>query len=465
MSADVFLINPLPDARGINEATIEAPLGILYIASFLESNGLTCEVIDANAISLKEDDLIARVVRAAPSLVGISVNAFTYSAALSYAKKIKNSLPAATVILGGPQPTAAPEFCLEDSNVDAVVRGEGEAAVCAIAGNLKARLSPFKDVPGVVYRSAGKLIFNPPARRITGLDSLPFPAYHLLPSLKHYNSRTRKRPFMGIITSRGCPYRCSFCSKDVFGDTVTFRSPENVISEIEFLAKDMGIKQIDILDDNFTLDRARCEEICRLVIGRSLKLAINLQSGVRVENMDKEMLLLFKRAGVFKIALGVESADEDVLRGARKKADLDKILKISSLARESGIVVVGFFMIGLPGDNPGAMRRTLDFAKRMDPHIANFMITVPFYGTSLYRTIEEKGRFLVDTKRGASMGFYGGEAFFEMGDIKREDVIYWYQKSYRDFYFRISKAIDLVSTIRTWHELRWFFSVACNIMR
>lgn len=463
MIKEILLINPKPSAQGINEATIEIPLGILYIASFLESKGFNCGVIDANAMSLGETEVIKRIFEISPLAVGISANAFTYRAALNYARKIKERFPSMLIMLGGPQPTAAPELCLEEPSIDAAIVKEGEVVTYKIMENVKLRRHPFKDVDGVFYKDNGKIVRNHSQERITDIDILPFPAHHLLPPLKYYKSRARRWPFMGIITSRGCPFSCSFCSKDIFGNEVTFRSPENVISEIDFLVENKSIRQIDILDDNFTLDKERCAMICDLIIKKPFKIAINLQSGVRADTMDRELILLLKRAGVFKLAFGVESGDETILKGIRKDINLEKILKSAQWAREAGMVTVGFFMVGLPYETAESVRKTVDFAKRMNPHIANFMMAVPFYGTPLYKLIEEKGKFITDTKNGISSGFYGTEAFFELGGLKKDEIEYFYKKVYKDFYFRPSKILDLLGTVRSRKELIWLFHASASI--
>lgn len=464
MSIDVLLINPRLSAKGINEAIVEPPLGILYIASFLESKEFSCEIIDANAMSSEDSEIIKKVIKMHPLLVGISTNAFSYNTALKYAKLIRKNISNVVIVLGGPQPTSAPELCLENKEIDGVICGEGELVMYEILENLKRIKHPFKDVKGTVYKENAKIIRNPFASRITDLNTLPFPAYHLLPSLKYYRSYVRKEPFMGIITSRGCSYQCTFCSKDVFGNKVIFRSPDNILSELEFLIKNMHIRQIDILDDNFSLDKNRCKEICELIINKSLKVLINLQSGVRADNVDKELIQLFKRAGVFKIAFGVESGDEDILKEIKKNINLKTILKANQWAREAGMITIGYFMIGLPYDTPESLQKTINFSKKMNPHIANFMMTMPFYGTPLYRLIEEKGKFLIDAKHGVFSGFYGRKAYFEFGNLKRETIEYFYSKAYRDFYFRINKIIDIFGTLRSGNELHWLISNAYSVL-
>lgn len=237
-----------------------------------------------------------------------------------------------------------------------------------------------------------------------------------------------------------------------------------MLSEIEFLVKKMGIRQIDILDDNFILHRDRCYKICDLLIKKSFKIYINLQNGVRADNVDRELIFLLKRAGVFKIAFGVESGDENILKSIEKNLNLEAVLKATRWAKQAGMVVIGFFMIGLPYDTPQTLQKTVDFAKKMNPHFANFMITIPFYGTPLYRLIGEKGRFLIDTRYGVSLGYYGAKAFFEFKDLKKDVIEFFYKKAYRDFYFRISKIWDIINTLGSFEEWRWFLSASHNIL-
>ncbi|HTZ11372.1 MAG TPA: radical SAM protein [Candidatus Margulisiibacteriota bacterium] len=464
MAADVVLVNPFPNAAGTNDVTVQAPMGLLYIASSLESRGYSCNLVDANALKLDDEHAVSLCLKEDPLLVGMHVNALNFQAAMRYSRIIKEQGPKIKIVFGGPHATASAQACLAPGTVDGVVCAEGERICVDIIGRIKKNAHPFEGLLGVCYMDNGAFVRNPPAERIEDIDNLPIPAYHLLPGLNNYKTRVRRWPFMGIITSRGCPYRCSFCSKDIFGTKITLRSPENVVSEIEFLIRSMGIRQIDILDDNFTFDRQRCENICRLLIKKSLPVILNLQSGVRTETIDKEMLILLKKAGVFKIAFGVESGDEDILRAVDKRVNLDQIRKTVKLARQTGMVTIGFFMLGLPYDTEHSMQKTIDIAKELNCHIANFMITIPFYGTPLYDLVQEKGRMLVDTREGISSGFYGGKAFFEFQGMTAGMVEHYYKKAYRDFYNRPSKLMDILSTIRSFGELRWLLEAGFSII-
>jgi radical SAM superfamily enzyme YgiQ (UPF0313 family) len=165
---------------------------------------------------------------------------------------------------------------------------------------------------------------------------------------------------------------------------------------------------------------------------------------------------------VFKLAFGVETGNKEILKSIKKQLDLDKVLEASRLARKFGMTVIGFFMIGLPGDNEKTMQETIDFAIKMNPHLANFMMTIPFYGTELYKRVEEKGNLLVDTKYGISSGFYAAKAYYEMNGLKSECIIKYYKKAYKDFYSRPGKLVDILFSIKSFSEFKWVLNTAIN---
>ena len=462
---DAVFVNPLPGGVGLNQATIEPPLGLAYLAAVLERDGYTCRIIDANALGLTTAQVMAQV----PSdvkLVGLYVNSFSYDSAKALATAARAVCPESTVVLGGPLASAIPEQLLEEMPCDGVVRGEGEDAVAAMMANMSAGRPAFDgSVPGAVYRDevCGEVVQVPP-KRITDLDRLPFPAYHLLPPLRTYKSRVRKTPMAAMVTTRGCPYQCSFCSQDVFQRRVSYRSPQNVLAEIDHLVGNFGVRQIDVLDDNFALKRERVDAILDGLIDRGYDLVLNLQLGVRPELLDDALLAKMKQAGVYKLGFGIESADPDVLRLARKGLDLQKTTEVVRSAKRLGLITYGFFIVGLPGETEEAFQRTLDFARRTDFDVANFCMAVPFIGTELYRQVESGGRFLVDTRRNISSGFYGGSVFFEYGDVTQEELFARYKRAYRAFY-SLGKKLKMALTIRSWAEFWWHVDAAKFVLK
>lgn len=462
---DAVFINPLPEGEGINEATLEPPLGLAYLAAMLERHGFACSIIDANVLRLPPRQVMERI----PSdtkLIGFYLNSFNYSSVLETTRLCREERPESVVLLGGPLASAAPEMVLSRIPCHGLVRGEGEYAIVRIMQNIAAGRDVFdSEVPGAAYRDSenGSLLMNPVVR-IKDLDQLPFPAYHLLPPLKRYKMRARKRPVAAIITSRGCVHRCTFCSKDIFKRKVTFRSPANVLAEIDFLVDRYGVRQIDILDDNFAHKRSHVESILDGIIQRDYGLAVNLQLGIRAEILDESLLVKMKRAGVFKLGFGVESADPEVLRLCRKPLNLRKVEESVKLAKKHGFVVYGFFIIGLPGETEESFQQTLEFARRANFDVANFMMAVPFVGTELYRMVEADGRFLIDVTQNIDSGFYGGKVFYEYGDNTAEDILRRYKAAYKEFY-SLKKNLKLLGTIRSWAELYWYLDAGYSILK
>jgi len=463
---DIIFVNPFPEnAYGINRETVEPPLGLGYLAAITEKGGFSCEIIDANILELKIADVLRIIKRKKPKIVGINVNLYTYQVALKLATKIKKALPKTKIILGGPTPTSSPRQVMESCKTDAVCIGEGEVTLTEILDNYKKRKHLFKGVAGIMYRKGKRIIQNKPRGFIQDIDDIPFPAYHLFPDLNKYKSRAIKKPFAPLLTSRGCPFQCVFCSKDVFKYVCRMRSPENVIEEVDMLVKKFGVKQLDILDDNFTINKKRTKKILDFLIERKYDLYINLQSGVRTEGIDATIIKKMKKAKIFKIPFGVESGDPLILKRIKKQLKLKRVLACTKMAKKAGMKVYGFFIIGLPGDTPESMQKTIDFAIKMNPNIANFTIAIPFPGTELYQMVKKDGRFLVDMDHGIDAGFYANQVFYELEDMDKEVILAYYKKAMRSFYFRPKKILELVMSMNSWTEFQWFAKTSLSVFK
>jgi radical SAM superfamily enzyme YgiQ (UPF0313 family) len=461
---EAIFINPLPKAVGSNDATVEPPLGLAYLASSLEQQGFKCSIIDAKTLGLGSEEVMSQI-SSQHSLIGFYLNSFNYDTVLELTQLCRRKQPDATIVLGGPLASAAPEMVLSDFPCHGIVRGEGEDAVVGIMHNLATGRPPFdREIPGAAYYDDSKNMVMNPVVRIMDLDRLPYPAYHLLPPLNTYKSRSRKRPFAAIITSRGCSYDCIFCSKDIFQRKVAFRSPANVLAEIDYMVNNYGVRGLDILDDNFAQNRTRMEEILEGIVQRNYNLSINLQTGIRSEIIDEKLLSLMKRAGIYSLAFGIESADPEVLRICRKKLDLIKLEEVVKLAKKMGFLVHSFFIIGLPGETEESFRNTLDFARRLKLDVANICMAIPFPGTELFNMVKEKGRFLIDTTHKIDTGFYGGKVFFEYNNSRQEDTLRRYQIAYKEFY-SIRKKLQLILSIRSLSEVIWYWDAAKFVLK
>lgn len=466
----LFIFPSSAGGYGINEYTEQPPLGIAYLSAILESGGFPCDVLDANLPNYDTQRVADIVDKKEPDIVCLSLYAFNFRSGLELADAIKVKRPNTIIIAGGAHPSAlGGRVFAQSRSIDAVVVGEGELALLEIAQRYKNAQEPFYGVEGVVYQKEGAVINNKSRARIKDLDTLSFPAFHLLPSLSRYHRRIVVSPAAPILTSRGCPFDCIFCSKSVFGKQVFYRSVENVVAEIDYLVDRFKVRQLDIVDDNFIVNKERAIRIMELLSKKPYQLAINLQSGVSATLVDERLLKLMKEAGVYRIAFGVESGNQGILDSIKKKQSLEDILNATTLARKIGIRTDVFFIIGLPGDTPVSMQNTIDFAKKINPDTVNFHMAVPFPGTELYDLISKEGTLLRNTESGIRSGYNYPEAFYEIGWLKKQVIEQYYSKAYKEFYFRPRQLMWFLLNIKSQQEFAWLcktgFGVLSSIFR
>lgn len=456
-----------PSTRGSKGATSLAltmpPIGLAYLAAAVESKGHSAQIIDANQEGISSWE-IAEHVKQNPDIIGITANILTIKISVLYAEALKKVFPQAQILFGGPQVSVMGQVLLEKYPVvDALVLGEGEETIVELAGRF-GQENMYAGVEGVIFRNDSKIINNGSRSLIENIDLISRPAYHLLPPLSAYRSRSRAYPVGYIFTSRGCPATCTFCYRN-FGTKWRARSPENIIEEISFLREKYGIRQLDILDDNFSFDADRAHRILEMIIAKRWNLKINLQIGVRIHSLNRDLLKVMKRAGVFKFGFGIESGDEAMLKRIRKGLDLKRAIEIVRTARSLGMVTHGYFIIGFPGDSPETMQRTIDFAKQLNPHYASFSICTPLLGTEMYDDIVRSGVFLEDVSGGIDEGLFALKVFFKYGDTSPEQVVQYCERAWKEFYARPGKIIDVLTTIRSRGEFLWLVRVIADMAR
>lgn len=364
------------------------PLGLAYLAAVLEREGHEIKIFDFSLdphTSLEDD--VQAVCTFDPHLVGITAMTSVYHSALETATLLKAYL-GRPIVIGGPHATVYPERVLAESPViDYVVRGEGEETiqelVHALCGN-----GDLSAVRGLTYKIRGEILSNPDRPLITDLDALPFPARHLF-DLKRYGLRTPEgQPMATILSSRGCPYHCSYCFKGIVGRTYRQRSPENIIAEIKQVIAQYGIRNFYFIDDLFTIDQRRLEAITEQLIREQLD--IRWQCLGRVDRVNAEILRKMYEAGCRRIHFGIESGNEEVLRRIGKGIKPEQVRQAVRWAQEAGIHVKGYFMLGLPGDTEETMQQTVDFAVELNLDDAMFSLTTPFPGTRLWDELVKK---------------------------------------------------------------------------
>jgi len=294
------------------------PLGLAYIASFLQKYGFEVLIIDAWAENLSFEYLEKRIKESEADIVGVYMLSPRYKEAKLTIETCRKALPKALIIAGGPHPSAMPEQTLKDiKELDMCVVGEGEITMKEIAEAFKNNFG-FFNIKGVAIRKDKDIIINPRRDFIKNLDEMPLPARDLFP-LKKYRTHPpygRNNPYFSVITSRGCPFQCAYCSKDVFLDNFRAVSPKKVIDEIELLILKYKAKEIHFYDDDFTINMKRAEEICDEIIKRRLKIAWSCTT--RVDLVNESLLQKMKKAGCWLISYGVESGNQNILNSISK---------------------------------------------------------------------------------------------------------------------------------------------------
>lgn len=448
-------------ARGINEATLYPPIGLASIAAYLEKNGAQCIIIDASIPEQKPAEIFEEIKKFHPDIVGIQMNVITAQAGVELAKLIRDSSFDTKIVLGGPFATSKYQKLIEDTGAFAIVKGEGEQTFLELCQGKDLAI-----IDGLAYRDiTGNLIITKERELFPDINNFPYPAYHLLPDLKKYRTRSRKTPFAPILTSRGCPFRCTFCNTNIFGKTFRARSPENVINEIDILVKKYGIRQIDIIDDNFSEDICRAEKIMDLIISRNYDLAINFQNGLRADKLTRNLVHKMKLAGVYKTGIGIESANAKIRIKIKKGLDLRNVENAIKWLREEKIISIGFFMLGFPDDTKETLQETIDFAIKLNPSMANFSLIVPLPGTELYDEVKANNWFTQSIEDGSQTGYYSDNFYYNTPNLKKETILEYQKKAYKSFNFRISKAFDIFSDIKSFNELKWTVRSAMPIFK
>jgi len=279
-------------------------------------------------------------------------------------------------------------------NVDFLIRGEAERSFPLLLNNLK-RPENFKTIPGLVYREDGKLKINRP-ELIKDLDDLPLPSWDLIKPQEYPPSQHgaffKKFPIAPIITTRGCPFACTFCNAPILsGNFIRKRSAESVLSEIKVLYYDFGIREIHIVDDNFTLDKKHAMSILRTILLSGLPISLAVPNGVRLNTLDEELLALMKKCGLYLISVGIESGSDKTLKRMRKALSIKLIKKKLTLINNMGIDIAGFFIIGFPDETEEDIKTTINFALQLPLLRANYFTFLPLPKTPIYEELKTRG--------------------------------------------------------------------------
>lgn len=451
--------NFLSQGYGVNQKVrfgYMPPLGVGYIASYLEQAGHEVRILDGTALEYGIEQTVDAIEKFGADLIGLSVLTNFAPHAKKLAERIKARCPEKTVVLGGPHSVAFYFEILDDMpHVDYVLRGEVDTVICDFVENLR-DIEELKKIPGLVYRDEeGKSVINPPADVVLEMDDLPIPAFHLY-DMELYRPlpfQFKQLPIFTMITSRGCAWgKCTFCFQGgKTGPKFRRHSPKRVLDEMEMLKNQFGIKEIHFWDDIFVLNKRWIDEFCDGVKERGLD-DLTWVGSAQANGCKPGMISKVKEAGCWSLFVGVESGNQFLLDDMKKGTKLEQVRTVMKEANEVGMETRAAFMLGLPKETPEMGKETIDFAISIKPTYAIFYAAHPRRGTDMYDTAQVYGSHLSKEYKGMSRITYVPEGYESPEQLSK-----MVQSAYRRFYLNPSMVVKTLARIKSMSDLHEFW--------
>ncbi len=438
----VLLINPPYDVKRYmgklsKIAFVFQPIGLTYIAAYLRRNKVEVKIYDSQV----EPRSIAEAVgEFSPDIVGITcVTALVYST-IEVAKQIKRDFPNIIIIAGGIHPSIRPEDLLEEPAIDYLAAGEGEVTMWEFVDCLAQGKDP-SGVAGIICRRNNQIVRAAPRPMLKDIDAFPEPAWDLLPMDKYKVSPDcRTDDAIGVVlTSRGCPFDCIFCSNRLLTkQTYRAHSVERVCREVDNLIKRNRVKQLFIQDDNFAVDKKRAKDICREFMRRGFQHIISWWAEARIDCVDEELLMLMGQANCRIISYGLESGNQRLLDYIQKNITLEQVKKVIALTKKAGLEIRATFILGLPTETRRESLQTIRFAKQLPIDQVRFAIATPFPGTRLWEIARQEGTLSFTSWKQFSMmsGYSRGLPVYAPKGRTPQELACLQRRANLEFYFR-----------------------------
>jgi anaerobic magnesium-protoporphyrin IX monomethyl ester cyclase len=440
------------------------PLGLLYIAASIQKyTDWDVKIIDAVAEKLSYKAIEQRIIEESPDAVGISAMTLLWIDCLKLAKIVRKVSPEIKVIMGGPHIHIYPTETIQYDCVDYAMTGEGEESIAELL-NAWGDNGVIKKIQGLcVLDESGRIINNPPRPLIQDLDIIAHPQRQFTKYKLYSTSLADGEAFTTtMVTSRGCPYKCTFCDRPNLGKDFRARTANDVVDEMEECAN-LGIGYIKIYDDTFTVDRKRVMEICAEIERRGLKIKWDIRA--RVNTISRELLIAMKSAGCELICYGIESGNEGILQILKKGISKHHVVDAFKLTRQVGIKSLAYFMFGSPGEKQAEIQESIRFSKELNPDFCHFSILVPFPATPLYaqglRDGIIPGDYWKDFVKNPDANF---QPPFWIEHLTEDQLYDALRQAYHTFYIRPSYILKRGLQIRTWGDLMKNFRVGMGIL-
>jgi radical SAM superfamily enzyme YgiQ (UPF0313 family) len=386
------------------------------------------KIIDSNILNYTIGDVERELRSFNPDVVGITSVTSSIYEAYKVAETAKRIREDCIVILGGPHASFMPRQSMEECKyIDVIVRGEGEETARELIENIE-KGSSLNEVRGITFRRGNEVIETEPRPFIKNIDDIPFPSRDLLP-MHLYKFNGVK--YTTMLTSRGCPFKCSFCSSSrLFGGYWRGRSPENVLEEMKIIYEEYGIRNIEFIDDTFTLNQERAEKICDGIVEQGWDISWGASS--RVDTLSKKLAEKMKKAGCWIIYLGIESGSQKILDAIGKRITLEQVRKAVKILKDSGIQVLGSFIIGFLQDTKETIKETIKFAKSLNLDYAQFSILTPYPGTPIFDYAKRNNMLLTEDWS----KYTAIEPIVKIGEVSEKEIKALLRKAYITFYLR-----------------------------
>jgi len=393
----IVLINPNSEvdknSGKIGRFIVPAPpMGIAYIAAVLQQRGFTVKIIDQFANKMSNDELAVEIQKEQPRIVGFSLLTPAVENTAKIVRKIRLLNKNIIIVLGNIHPSIFSDMILKERIADIVVRGEGEITMVALAERIRDDES-FSGIEGISCLDGGRIVHNPDRELVKDINQLPFPAWSLF-NLKDYCQGTPMLSLSGegvpVLTSRGCPFKCTFCAQDKIYQKPRFRETENIIDEVEYFYRTLNIKHFVFAGPYFPFSVEKGLEFCEEFMRRGLHKKVIWFTETRVDLVDLNLLKLMKKAGLRLIMYGFESGNQRMLDSMSKQITLQQSKQAMRYTKKAGILTLGLFILGMPGETESSCEDTIRFAKELDCDIAKFNLAVPFPGSQFFSDYKDK---------------------------------------------------------------------------
>ena len=422
-----------PFLEETNVSGVFPPLGLAYLAASARQSGHPASIIDGYANDLTSGELVDAVLRVRPDVVGFTCTTFDWPLVAAVARRLRERRPGLRIFIGGPQLSLYPDECMTETAVDAAVVGEGDRTLVELLDRVDAG-EDLAGVAGTLVRQGDEVVRGPTAAPIEDLDALPMPAVDLLP-LDRYRALDLPSPFVSMVTSRGCPFRCRYCSQVYVGGTYRAHGVDRVLDEVQRAVTRFGAREIVFFDETFTMRREWVLELCEGILERGLTISWDVRT--RVDRLDDAVLAAMAEAGCSSVHVGIETGTPRVQALMNKNLRLDGVTRALRAARAAGLRTRGYFMLGYPGETADEMEQTIQLSLDLPLDWASYTLTLALPGTGIYEDALEQGVIPHDYWREYTLGrVHEHPGYFTSAGLDERQLEALLAGAYRRFYLR-----------------------------